>query len=346
VQGALPDAIERFRLDGGLGRERQPPRAPAPAEVVVRVAGVALGVEPDAEIAGTVVATGDAAAEWLGRRVVVPRLLPCGECARCRRGRPARCAARAPRAGLATHETVPARFLCSVEPPLGRAGEPLWRLAALADAAAAPFGALVRAGIGPGELLVVIGGGVRGRFACAIGRAKGAVPLVVDGDERRRARALETGARFALDTTLPPEATRDEAERLAAAAGLPTSGYKLVETTGTAAGRQRALGMLPDGGTAALLDGAERADAPGDARAPVPPPDWEALARREVEIVGASACHPDLYPELGALHARGELPLEREVAAVGVEEAGRAIAERLRGERLELPIVVLSDGDR
>ena len=48
--------------------------------------GVALGANPDSEIAGRVVATGAAATEWLGRRVLAPRLLTCGECARCRRG--------------------------------------------------------------------------------------------------------------------------------------------------------------------------------------------------------------------------------------------------------------------
>ncbi len=41
--------------------------SPAAAEVVVRVAGCALGVDPQAEIAGEVVAAGDAAREWIGR---------------------------------------------------------------------------------------------------------------------------------------------------------------------------------------------------------------------------------------------------------------------------------------
>src|SRR5437868_12143487 len=110
-----------------------PCRPPGPAEVVVAVAGVALGVEPRAEICGRVVQAGAAAADWVGRRVVVPRVLPCGDCERCRRGRAATCLDRASRHGLATHETVPARFLCSVEPPLWPAAfddADLWQLAA------------------------------------------------------------------------------------------------------------------------------------------------------------------------------------------------------------------------
>src|SRR5438105_3368925 len=96
--GTPPEHVERFVLDGErVTRVRAAGRAPGAAEVVVRVAGVALGVEPRAELAGEIVAAGDAAAEWVGRRVVVPRVLPCGDCERCRRGRAATCLARAPR---------------------------------------------------------------------------------------------------------------------------------------------------------------------------------------------------------------------------------------------------------
>src|SRR5207237_5620654 len=94
------------------------PRLPTAAEVIVEVAGSALGVAPGAEVSGTVVVAGDGAADWIGRRVVVPRLLPCGECPRCRRGLAVRCGSLHPRGPVASHETVPARFLLSVEPPL------------------------------------------------------------------------------------------------------------------------------------------------------------------------------------------------------------------------------------
>ncbi|MDB4968447.1 MAG: Alcohol dehydrogenase GroES domain protein [Myxococcales bacterium] len=145
-----------------------------PADVVVAVAGAALGVDVQAEVAGTVVEAGEAAKEWLGRRVVVPRILSCGDCAACRRGRVAHCPARATRAGLAERETVGARWLANVEPPLWPDGVELWQLAALADAALAPYTALSRAGVGPGDRVVVVGRDARARFAAAIAIAKGA----------------------------------------------------------------------------------------------------------------------------------------------------------------------------
>src|SRR5260370_39809553 len=118
IVGALPPAVERFSLeDTSVRRYQVAPRPPGPAEAVVRAAGIALSDRTGTEISGEVVAAGEAAAEWLGRRVVVPRLLPCGECERCRRGPVSSCTARAPRLGAATHGTVPARSPGSVEPP-------------------------------------------------------------------------------------------------------------------------------------------------------------------------------------------------------------------------------------
>jgi 6-hydroxycyclohex-1-ene-1-carbonyl-CoA dehydrogenase len=278
-----------------------------PAEVVVRVAGCALGVEPEAEIAGEVVAAGEAARDWLGRKVVVPRLLPCGDCDRCRRGRAASCASRAPRHGLAPEERVPARFLCALDgsPPLWPAGldsGELWRAAALADAASAPFAALARAGLAPGDLVAVIGETPRAQFAAAIVAAKG-------------------GRAVKVDSSLAPE------ESLAALPGAPEI---VLETSGSAAGRHRALAMLPEGSTAVFLDG------PGE-RLPVPPPDWSRFCAGERRLLGAEAAHPDFLPEVCALFARGELRLD--VVAISPDEIDATIAARRAGKLHQLPIV-------
>ena len=108
--GELPAEATLFTVAAGRTVRRPlEVRAPSPGEVLVQVAGSALGRAPGAEISGVVVAAGDAAGEWLGRRVVVPRILPCGECDRCRRMRGFACGQQAARGPVATHETVPAR---------------------------------------------------------------------------------------------------------------------------------------------------------------------------------------------------------------------------------------------
>src|SRR5262249_10577318 len=119
--------------------------------------------------------------EWMGRRVVVPRLLPCGDCAACRRGRIAHCPTRLVRHELAPRQVVPARWLCSVEPPLWPADAALWQLAALSDAALAPYTAMSRAGVGPSDPVVVVGRDARARFATRLAAAQGAKVIADDG---------------------------------------------------------------------------------------------------------------------------------------------------------------------
>ena len=143
-----------------------------PADAIVEVAGAALGHA--SEVSGTVVDAGEAAREWLGRRVVAPRLLPCGECDHCRRGRVALCPAQTTRGALAPTQAVPARWLTSVEPPLWPDGAELWQLAALADAVLTPYTALSRAGVGPSDTVVVLGNDARAVFARQLVAAKGA----------------------------------------------------------------------------------------------------------------------------------------------------------------------------
>jgi threonine dehydrogenase-like Zn-dependent dehydrogenase len=271
--------------------------------VVITVAGAALGVDPRAEIAGTVSAVGEAAGEWLGKRVVVPRLLPCGDCNACRRGRVAHCRSRAARNGLGATETVPARWLCSVEPPLWPESTELWQLAALADAALAPYTALSRAGVGPSDRVVVVGRDARAHFAAAIAVAKGAA-VVAD-----------------------------------AAAEGAIEGAIIVATG--AAERRRALTLAGPGATVVFMDAnvANVANADGGEDSAPFSTDWARLVDAEVHVIGSVGGHPDLLPELCALVVRGQLPLAAAVRRVSVDEAARAHVAYLR-DGGPLPIAV------
>src|SRR5574340_218693 len=114
-----------------------PPLKPGPGEVVIEVAGCgvchtdigfafedvptrhALPLILGHEISGTVVAAGENTAEWLGRSVIVPAVIPCGSCAACRAGRPTVCRQQFMpgndgEGGFATHVLVPFRGLCPV----------------------------------------------------------------------------------------------------------------------------------------------------------------------------------------------------------------------------------------
>jgi D-arabinose 1-dehydrogenase-like Zn-dependent alcohol dehydrogenase len=234
--------------------------------------------------------------------VVVPRLMGCGDCAACRRGRLAHCPARPARHGLGAEATVPARWLTSVEPPLWPDGAELWQLAALADAALAPYSALSRAGVGPGDTVLVVGRDARAQFAAALAVAKGAKVVADDG------------------------------------ASAPTDGAFVLSTG--ASERMRAVDRLAPGVTLMLLDGDADADtAVGAADPAAAATAWSRVVDTEARVLGCVSGHPDLLPELCALLVRGQLPLADAVRRVTPGDAVVAHAAYRRSGG-PLPIAV------
>ena len=328
----VPTHTMVYRADGEETLAVETPlRALASGEVLVEVAGSALGEEPGAEIAGVVIAAGDATGEWTARRVIVPRVLPCGECDRCRRGRCFACAARASHGAVARHAIVPARYLVSVEPPLWPEGGELWRLAALSDAAATAHAAIVRAQIGPGDVCLIVGAGVSGRLAAALARDAGALVAILDDDAARRARAAPLADVILDGSSLDALATRSALESAATAAGRRPLEMRIIETTRTTRGRERALELLGTGDTCVLIAGGSQR---GNASAPL-----ASLALHEAQVIGVHGAHPDLLPELVALVVRGRLRFDAEVVRRPFAMLGAALAEMRAGQLDDLVIV-------
>ena len=70
-----------------------------------------------------------------------------------------------------------------------------------------------------------------------------------------------------------------------------------------------------------------------------PPPDWTRFAAGERRLLGAAAAHPDLLPEVCALFARGELPLEDLLLPISPDEIETTLAQRRAGNMRKLPII-------
>ena len=155
--------------------------APGAGEVTVAVAGCgvchtdlgyfydgvrtnhALPLALGHEVSGRVVACGAGAERWAGKAVIVPAVLPCGECDLCKRGRGAICRSQKMpgndiQGGFASHIAVPARGLCPAdEKRLAAVDLTLAEVSVVADAVTTPYQAVHRAGVTPGSLAIVIG---------------------------------------------------------------------------------------------------------------------------------------------------------------------------------------------
>ena len=178
---------------------------PGPGEVAVEVAGCGVchtdlgyyydGVRTNAplplalghEVSGRVVAAGAGAEAWIGRAVIVPAVLPCGECDLCRRGLAPICRSQKMpgndiQGGFASHIVVPARGLCPVdEQRLAQAGLTLAQVSIVADALTTPYQAVRRA----------VRGGIARQFAT---KARRDPAVLACAENAQLVLALDSGA--------------------------------------------------------------------------------------------------------------------------------------------------------
>lgn len=191
----------------------------------------------------------------VGRAVVVPAVTPCGKCDACVRGRGAICRTQYfpgndGHGGFATHVVVPAHGLCPVdEARLEASGIALADLSVIADAVTTPYQAIVNAGgLSAGDVAIFVGVGGVGAFGVQLARAMGAHAVALDLDAERLERVAEHGAALTLDAGQEPRAIKKAIASWAKEQRLPTTGWKVFETSGHAGGQTLAFSLLTFGG--------------------------------------------------------------------------------------------------
>jgi len=213
------------------------------------------------EISGHVVTAGEGASGWIGRAVIVPAVLPCGECDLCRRGLATICRAQKMpgndiQGGFGSHIVVPARGLCPVdEARLAAAGLTLPQVSIVADALTTPYQAVRRAGVAPGDVAVVVGVGGVGGYCVQVARAFGAEVVAIDVDERKLAAIVaDGGAALSLDARAhDAKALKRRIADFAKQRGLRGTEWKIFECSGSAAGQTTAFNLLVHGATLSVV---------------------------------------------------------------------------------------------
>jgi 6-hydroxycyclohex-1-ene-1-carbonyl-CoA dehydrogenase len=281
------------------------------------------------EVSGVVEGAGSAARPWLGKAVVVPAVLPCGECAACRRGRYAICARQIfpgndVHGGFASHVVVPARFLCDAG---DAAAEPLQALSVVADAVSTALEAVARSELAAGELAVFVGVGGVGGFGAQIAAARGATVVAIEPSPERRRLALAHGAAAAFDPReTDASALRKTLREFARERSLPPEEWKLFETSGTTAGQETAFALLSRGAHLGIV---------GFTRGKVTVP-LSHLMALDARAVGNWGCDPTRFAEALALVASGRVAVEpfierrplSQIDAVFADMAAHRLARR------------------
>jgi 6-hydroxycyclohex-1-ene-1-carbonyl-CoA dehydrogenase len=252
--------------------------SPGPGEVVVAIAGCGvchtdLGYLYDGvrtkqplplalghEISGHVVACGVGAESWAGKAVIIPAVLPCGECDLCQRGLGTICfKQKMPgndiQGGFASHIVVPGRGLCEVdEARLARAGLTLAQVSIVADALTTPYQAVRRAGVTPGSLAIVIGAGGVGGYCVQVAHAFGASVVAIDVDDAKLEAVAAHGAGLTINSrTLDAKAIKAAVQAFAKQNGLRSTEWFIFECSGTAPGQLTAYSLLVHGATLSVV---------------------------------------------------------------------------------------------
>jgi alcohol dehydrogenase len=305
---------------------------------------------PGHESVGVVEQVGERAARrWgvqRGDRVAVEVFLSCRACAECEAGVYRRCAQhgladmygfvpvdRAPGlwGGYAQHQYLAAdSMLLAVPPSLDAVTATLFN----------PLGAGVRwavtlPGTRVGDVVAVLGPGVRGLSACAAAKDAGAGFVLVTGrgarDAERLAIAPAFGADLAVDveTTDPSAALRGAAGRLADV---------VVDVTAKApAAFGQAVRLARPGGTVVVAGTRGRAGAPGF--------DPDLVVSRELRILGALGVDAGAYRRALDLLAARTFPFEELPSRIVGFDGAAALLRDMAGEGDMAPVhgVVVPD---
>ena len=296
------------------------------------------------EISGTVIEAGPDAAEWLGRSVVVPAVLPCGDCPACRAGRGQIC----PRqifpgsdihGGFATHVRLPARGLCPVpdlqDRAVNLAGVDLPSLSVVADAISTPYQAILRSGLSEGDVAVFIGAGGVGGFGIQVAAALGAAVVAIDVNPDRLVQMASHGAALTIDPSgVDPKALRKQVRAFAEERGVPTWRTRIFETSGSAKGQATAFALLGHGGYLSVVGYTAQAV---EVR-------LSNLMAFDATAQGNWGCLPEHYPAIVDLVLRGRIALapfieRRPLATIN------AVFEELHAGRVSRRLILIPESE-
>ncbi len=261
----------------------------------------------------------------LGRRVVLPAVLPCGRCALCRSGRGNICSSMVmfgnhTDGGFAEAVVAPADLLVELPDEVD-----LVKGAVIADALSTPYHAVVRrARVLGGETVVVIGCGGVGVNVVQFAHLAGAHVLAVDLSDAK----LEVARRLGAAETLNPQSAPEFGKAVRAL--LPGGADVVFEAVGSPKTIGMAFSAVARGGRICLVGYSDR-----PAEVPV-----QKVMFLEYTMMGSLGCRPVDYPRIVELVRRGRVQLDPVVTGtVPLERIGEAADALRRGEGLRTVVV-------
>lgn len=255
------------------------------------------------EISGTVV---DGPGEWLNKKVIIPAVLPCGECELCKKGRSNICRNQLMPGndfdgGFASHIIVPYKYLCPV-PAQVLEKYSLEQLAVIADAVTTPYQVIQKSELEPGDFAIAIGVGGVGIYGALIAKIMGAKVLALDIDDEKLMIAKNNGIDATLNIKgLDIKEIKNKVKEITKELGVSRFGWKIFEMTGTKPGQELGFALVSFASTLSIvgftLDKLEVR--------------LSNLMAFDAKLIGTWGCKPELYPKVVDLVANDKLKIDK-----------------------------------
>jgi 6-hydroxycyclohex-1-ene-1-carbonyl-CoA dehydrogenase len=300
-------AARMTAVDAPIEVQDVPQPKPSDGEVLVQVAGCGvchtdIGFWKDGvptkkelpltlghEISGTVIEAASDYQQLLGKEVIVPAVIPCGNCDLCAGGRGNICRAQLMPGndmdgGFAEYIVTPGRGLCVVD---DRGAYDLPELSVIADAVTTPYQAIVRSGLTADDLAVVVGVGGVGTYCVQVAAAVGASVIAIDVDEARLEAVTGHGAGLTINSgAIDFKELKKTVKSYAKDTGRRSHSWKIFECSGNTGGQETAFGLLTFASTLMVVGFTL-----GKIEARL-----SNLMAFDATVQGTWGCKPELYP--------------------------------------------------
>ena len=254
------------------------------------------------EISGVVTEGPD---ELKGKSVIIPAVLPCGDCSLCNSGRSNICQnQKMPgndfNGGFSSHIVVPTKYL-SLVPESALTNHSLAELSVIADAVSTPYQVIVKSELKQDDFCVVIGVGGIGIYGAQLAQILGGKVLALDISQDKLDQLREVGVTNTLNIKdLDVREIKKQVKTKCKEMGASPFGWKIYEMSGTKPGQELAYALMGIASTMSIVGFTlEKLEVR-----------LSNLMAFDGQILGTWGCKPELYADVINLTAEGKLKLK------------------------------------
>lgn len=284
------------------------------------------------EISGTVI---DGDKNWIGKNVIIPAVLPCGNCELCLNDRSNICQnQKMPgndfHGGFASHIKVPSKFLCNV-PDSVLEKYPLQTLSVIADAISTPYQVIKKSELKSNELAIIIGVGGVGIYGALIAKIFGAKVIALDINDEKLIQAKQNNIDAIFNIKdLGIKEIKSKIKELAKQLNAPKYAWKVFEFSGTKAGQELAFNLITYASTLSIVGFTmEKLEVR-----------LSNLMAFDAKLIGTWGCKPELYLEVIHLIATDQLKIQQFVETFPMSKINEVFQNTLEHKYTKRSVLV------